>query len=315
RVDTLFGNDWQFTKDFGLFDNAFPRNHFAGLDLPQIYGEVHLPILTPRGLDLRAGRFYSLTGFESPQAIARPLLSVPYSMNYTPFTFFGAIASLHLSERLSVFSGTIDGFDRWPNEPYKWGYIGALTWTSRDQKTTLVIGGADAFEQLPRFLPTYATFVPVGVPAPPFLAGRRNPYYNKSGRGYTVGVLTHKWTEKLTQAVETDAVFDQMILGFGRDPYVPHSAAYYGFVNWFLYQFNEKVMGVWRSEVFWDPYGLATGVADTYHEITLGLNIRPQPWLWVRPEARYDWAQFGHPYNDGTRSSQLTLGFDVILLF
>jgi hypothetical protein len=27
RVDTLFGNDWQFTKSYGLFDRAFPNNH------------------------------------------------------------------------------------------------------------------------------------------------------------------------------------------------------------------------------------------------------------------------------------------------
>lgn len=94
RLDTLFGNDWQFTKAYGLFDRAFPTNHFAGLDLPQLYGEVHLPVLTPWGLDIRGGRFYSLTGFESPQAIARPLLSVPYSLNFTPFTFFGVVSAL-----------------------------------------------------------------------------------------------------------------------------------------------------------------------------------------------------------------------------
>ncbi|MEO6807491.1 MAG: outer membrane beta-barrel protein, partial [Isosphaeraceae bacterium] len=138
RFDTLFGHDWQFTKNYGMFDRAFTKNHFPGVDLPQIYGEVHLPILTPRGVDLRGGRFYSLTGFESPQAIARPLLSIPYGTEYTPFTFFGAIATLHLSDRLSVFSGTINGFDRWINDTYKWGYLGAFSWTSRDDKTNLV---------------------------------------------------------------------------------------------------------------------------------------------------------------------------------
>ncbi len=321
RFDMLFGNDWQFTKDYGLFDRAFTNNQFAGLDLPQIYAEVHLPILTPRGLDIRAGRFYSLTGFESPQAIARPLLSVPYSMNFTPFTFFGAYALLHVHDRLNVFSGTIDGFDRWPNEPYKWGYIGGMSWTSRDSKMNLVIGGADADDQLPKFPPANSPYLPVGVPSN-FLPGRVNPFYDRSARGYIVGVLTYKWTSRLTQAVETDHVFDPQILGYGRDPYVPHSAAYHGLVNWFLYQITTnpdpnalKVTGVWRSEIFWDPYGLATGNADTYHEITLGLNIQPKPWLWVRPEIRYDWAQFTHPYNDGTRNSQLTMGFDVIFLF
>jgi hypothetical protein len=50
------------------------------------------------------------------------------------------------------------------------------------------------------------------------------------------------------------------------------------------------------------------------HEMTLGLNIRPDPWLWVRPKARYDWAQFTHPYTTepGTadsRSASMSLCF------
>ncbi len=49
--------------------------------------------------------------------------------------------------------------------------------------------------------------------------------------------------------------------------------------------------------------------------MTLGLVYKPKPWLWFRPEARYDWAQFTRPFSDGTRGSQLTLAIDVILQF
>ena len=49
--------------------------------------------------------------------------------------------------------------------------------------------------------------------------------------------------------------------------------------------------------------------------MTLGVIYKPVPYIWVRPEARYDWAQFTHPYANGTKGSQFTLGFDVILLF
>lgn len=69
RLDTLFGNDWQFTRSYGLFDGDFPNNHFAGLDFPQIYGEFHLPILTPGGLDIKGGRFYSPAGYSSVPVI------------------------------------------------------------------------------------------------------------------------------------------------------------------------------------------------------------------------------------------------------
>ena len=93
------------------------------------------------------------------------------------------------------------------------------------------------------------------------------------------------------------------------------NAEWYSFGNWFLYEFNDKLTGVWRSEVFRDDDGVRTGFADNFYEQTLGLIYKPHSWLWVRPEARYDWAQFTKPYNDSTRSSQFTLGFDVILLF
>ena len=72
---------------------------------------------------------------------------------------------------------------------------------------------------------------------------------------------------------------------------------------------------MWRSEIFWDPTGVRTGYPDTYYEMTLGLIYKPKDYIWLRPEVRYDWAQFGTPYNDDTRSSQLTLGFDIIFLF
>jgi hypothetical protein len=315
RFDTLFGNDWEFTKSYGLFDRAFPPNHFAGLDFPQMFGEVHLPILTPLGLDVKGGRFYSVLGFESPMATARPLLSVPYSLNFTPFTFFGMMATLHLHERLNFFSGTINGFDRWIDHSYHWGYLGALSWISPDRKLIFTVGGACVPDQLPRFAPADNPLVPVGTPPPGFLAGLPNPFYARSWRGYIHASLSYQWTSKLQEVFETCQVWDPQILGFGHDPYVPHSAAYHSFIHWFLYQFNDRVTGVWRTEIFWDPYGLATGIADTFHEMTLGLQIRPHPWLWIRPEARYDWGQFTHPFSDGTRKSQLTLSFDVVVLF
>ncbi len=56
-------------------------------------------------------------------------------------------------------------------------------------------------------------------------------------------------------------------------------------------------------------------MAGLYNEQTIGLIYKPKPWLWIRPEARYDWTPFRKPFSDGTRSSQLTLAFDVIVQF
>jgi len=316
RADNLYGNDWQFSKSYGFADNAFKLNSFSGYDLPQIYGEVHLPILTEGGIDLKGGRFYTLAGYEQVPAINRPLLSVPYMFNYgQPFTHVGAITTLHLTDRINLYNGAINGWDRWINQRYKWGYIGGFSWTSKSGDTSLAFTTVWGPNQLPNFPPTRTQIYPTGTPIPPReFAGRRNFGYGDSDRVLFTTVLTHKWNKKLTQIVETDQAQEQNVpfLDRGRRS---QSAEWYSIGNWFLYQFDDKLTGVWRSEVFRDDDGARTGVADTFYEVTLGLIYKPKNYLWVRPEARYDWAQFKEPYNDGTRGSQFTLAVDVIFLF
>jgi Putative beta-barrel porin-2, OmpL-like. bbp2 len=315
RVDTLFGNDWQFTRSYGLFPNAFTPNQFAGLDLPQIYGEIHLPILSLGGLDIKGGRFYSPAGYSAVPAISRPAISVPYSMEYMPFTFFGALGTFHLTDRVNISSGAINGFDRWIDRSYRWGYLGSATWKSRDEKTNIVLVGASVPDQLPRFAPASATFVPTATTPPsPVLAGQVNPFYATSDRGLLSLVVTRQWTDKLTGVTETDHIWDPRIIGFSLNG-KPSSITYHGLVHGFLYTFNDKLVGGWRGEVFWDPYGAATGSRSTFYETAVVLTEKPKPWLWFRGEARFDWSQFTHPFSDGTRSSQLTLAIATIVLF
>jgi hypothetical protein len=66
-----------------------------------------------------------------------------------------------------------------------------------------------------------------------------------------------------------------------------------------------------------DGHGARTGqlVGDRYYEMTLEVRYKPREWLFVRPEIRYDWSQFHPAYSNDTRKSQLTMGFDVIVLF
>ncbi|HWE40181.1 MAG TPA: outer membrane beta-barrel protein [Isosphaeraceae bacterium] len=326
RVDNLFGNDWQFNHMHGLFDTSYSLNHFAGYDPAQIYGDLHLPILTRGGLDIRGGRFYTLAGYEVVPATGRPLLSVPYMFNYgQPFTHLGMYTTLHLTERINVYNGTINGYDRWFNTHYKWGYIGGVAWSSKTQvagtpKATVTIITVQGQDQFPNFLPANTLVVPTGATTPPYLAGRANIGYGGNWRMLFTTVVTYKWNEKLTQVIETDQSRESNIPGIGPGG-TAQNAAWYSFGNWFLYSLckdkdgADKLTGVWRSEVFRDNNGVRTGFATTYSEMTLGMIWKPRPYIWIRPEARYDWARSGHPYNDGTRNSQLTLAIDAILLF
>lgn len=321
RVDNLFGNDWQFNHSHGFADTVAKLNHFNGYDLAQVYGEVHLPpVVSKGGTDVKGGRFYTILGYEVVPAIARPLYSVPMMFNYgQPFTHFGVLATTHVTDRVNWYNGTVNGWDRWINDTYKWSYIGGVTWTSKNGKANLALSYIFGPDQFPRFLPANTVVFPTGYSPPGFLAGRRNIGYGGNWRTMFTTVFSYKWTDTLTQVLETDEGLEKNVPGFGPGG-TPNDAEWYSFGNWFLWQFCKKddrdyLTGVWRSEVFRDNNGIRTGFADTFYEFTLGLIWKPLPYIWIRPEARYDWAQFTHPYNDGKRNSQLTLGVDAILLY
>ena len=127
-------------------------------------------------------------------------------------------------------------------------------------------------DQLPRFAPANSPFVPTATTPPSVaLAGRPNPFYASSYRNFYSLVVSHKWTDKLTEVGETDHVYDPKIIGFSENG-KPSSIYYAGLVHWFLYDFNEKLSGGWRSEVFWDPYGAATGSRSTFYEMSLSAD-------------------------------------------
>jgi hypothetical protein len=331
RFDNLFGNDWAFNYMQGFLNNVFrPAGSFAGYDLAQFYGEAHLPILTEGGMEIKGGRWYTLAGYEQVPAIARPLLSVPYMFNYgQPFTHVGVMTTLHVNDNFVLYNGSINGWDRFFNTRYQWGYQGGFSWTTNEDKTAISFIATWGPNQYPSFLPANQQIMPTGYVNIPTVAGLDNPGYHRNDRTLFTTVVTHKWNDKFTQVLETDQGWERSVPGLASrivDGAATTPAAksqqWQSFGNWFLYSLTDKVTGVWRSEVFWDQQGGRTGNisegryrGDRFYEMTLGLIYKPCPNLWFRPEARYDWAQFTTPYSNGTRGSQFTLGFDVILLF
>ncbi|WP_422931030.1 outer membrane beta-barrel protein [Singulisphaera sp. PoT] len=325
RVDNLFGNDWQFNHMRGLNEHSFRLNHFLGYDPAQMYAEVHLPFLTKGGIDIKGGRFYTILGYEVVPATGRPLLSVPYMFNYgQPFTHLGMMSTLHLTDRVNVYNGVVNGYDRWFDANYKWNYIGGVTWTSESGKSNFAISYIFGPNQYPYFLNgSSQNIYLLGNTIPPHLDGRRNTSYGSNNRASVTMVYSYKWNDKLTQVMEVDLSYENNIPGSGGIPQsngtfvggLDRNDSWQGFGNWFLYAFGDKLTGVWRSEVFRDDGGQRTGFRDNFYEMTVGLIYKPKPWLWIRPEARYDWTQFTHPFYDGTKKSQLTLAVDAILLY
>jgi hypothetical protein len=314
RLDNLFGTDYSMFHDVGLFDRAFPPNGF-GYDPVQFYGQAHLPVLTDDGVDVIVGRFYSLAGYEDGRAPARPLNSTSYLFGYAhPFTHVGMMSTWHVSDQINVYNGAINGWDRWINRHNRWGYTGGFSWDSKDGRTDLTFILTAAPQQFARFLPAGYPLPPNGIAPPPFLAQRRNIGYPGDNSVLFSTVLIHKWTDDLTMIVEMDDGFESNVPGIGPAG-TTQNASWYGAGGWLLYEFTDRLTGVYRGEVFRDQNGARTGVNDTFYEMTLGAIYKPVTWFWLRPEIRFDWAAGVPAYDDQTSKHQLTLGFDAIFLF
>ena len=316
RVDNLFGTDWQQFHVVGFFDNAFRPNHF-GYSLMQAYAEVHLPVLTPGGVDVKGGQFYSLPGYEDVAAPGRPLNSTSYMFDFSnPFTNLGLMTIWHVTDRFNVYNGAVNGSTRWFDKSYRWGYSGALSWDSKDDATSLTFTYNLGPNQFPRYFPAnfYDVQVPSGVVSPPFLARRRNLSYDANNEALFTTVLTHEWTEDFTTIIQADQGFETNIPDLGPGGTVGNGS-WYGVAGWSLYELTDTLTGVYRAEWFRDVHGSRSGFNDTFYEMTLGAIYKPVTWFWLRPEIRFDWATGEPPYDDEKKKTQLTLGFDAIFLF
>src|SRR5262249_6981995 len=103
-------------------------------------------------------------------------------------------------------------------------------------------------------------------------------------------------------------VLNQAGLKPGQDPA-------YGIVNYVNIELNPANMLVVRNEWYKDEVGQRTGYATRYTSHTIGLTHWVSQDIELRPELRYEHSYDVKVYARGTKSSQATALFDVILHF
>lgn len=315
RFDNLVGTDYSLFSDIRQLERPI-FFHDYGYTPTQFYVDLHLPILTAGGLDLRFGQFISLAGYESAFAPGRPLRSTGLLFNYShPFTNMGLLTTLNISDRLQVFNAPVNGWDRLFDAHDQWGYMGGINWDSKDERTNLSLAYYAGPNQITRAL-TRAPLSAVVLPPPP-LQGRGR----SRGRGQETtlisGVLSHEWDKRWTTVFEIDSGTETGISVFSNRPRLSRNSAWYGAGAWVLYTFDERWTGVVRTSAFRDQGGVRTGFDDTYFEAALGLIYKPTPWFWIRPEIDYNGAVGAPPFETrtGRTNHEVFFGFDVLLLF
>jgi hypothetical protein len=163
RFDFMFGTDAIYTQAFGVppFDvntgEPRDRGHWDldlccsstrtyGIALPQAYLEAYVPI--GNGINIKAGHFYSPTGYETVPAPDNFFYTHAYTFNNgEPFTHTGLVGNYAINANWSVMAGVITGsatggwdggFDK---QLGNWGGLGGITWVSNDKRSSINVTG------------------------------------------------------------------------------------------------------------------------------------------------------------------------------
>jgi hypothetical protein len=284
RFDFMFGTDTPYTQATGHWDTRLVSDdtfRFYKIALPQAYLDIRAPL--GDGLGIRLGHFYSIIGYESVASPPNFFYSHSYSMKSSPFTHTGVLLSYPAWEGGTFYSGAVTGPDNFDQSFGAWSYLGGFNWKLGGQGANVAFSvlTGDTSETVDDNL----TYVSAVVQYP---LSRQWLYVLQHDRGWQAHVAP----------------------GGGL-------AGWYSLVQYLTWQAAETWgLGV-RAEWFRDQNGTRYGVPDTgYYAATLGLNWKPLPWLAVRPELRYDWADGpAKIYDDGQARSQWLLGADCVVQF
>ncbi len=309
HVDVLFGSDALFTQANGDAKGHWDQNllHTGdySLALPQLYLETFIPL--GKGIDLKAGHFYTRIGSESVMAPDNFFASHSYMMQYgEPFTHTGFMASYPLTDLIrlnlgaatgSSVAGWDGGFDRYLDN---WAFLGGLDYANESGDTTVALNAVQG--------ETRGT-------AP----GSLNVYSL---------VLHHDFSETWHYTLQQD-------YGWSGQDTAGNNAEWYGIAHYLSYDIDRGLSAGLRAEWFRDDDGVrvqsayrATLFGDNadiplsatgsgYYALTAGLRWKPASWITVRPSIRYDWAdqkkQFDCQGGRCSQSNQLLFSTDVIL--
>ncbi len=288
--------DWGFNATFYAGADAAllrPRGGFTtddprfGADFRQLYVSAHLPMLSEGGVDVKVGRIGTIIGYESALAPYRPFYSNDYQWFYSEDgAWTGALANWHVSPQLDVLAGVTLGantfFTLRGNGPC---YIGQVNYWLQEEKRTMLTASVQVGNQ--------AIFSATPAGSTTFVFELR---------------VQHDWNKYLTQIVQSNNGWEDQIPGVG-------TGEWWSAYNIFVFHASKNLDLNNRVEWFNDVNGTRIGTAArNYGEVTAGADYHPRPWLRLRPEARYDFAD-GKAFDGFTKNNQWTLAFDVLFQF
>ena len=309
KLQFMYGSDTRFIHSLGLLSNTAATS-IVQPDLLEGYLNLHFPIISEGGLDLKLGKFVTLEGAETIDPRTNFFYSHTYIFNFgIPFNHTGALATLHATKWLDLMAGVTRGVNT----------------SIEDNNDSLAFdGGIGLNFNEGKVVVAASTHI-----------GPETPNNNHDQRYLCDITTTWKITDKLTSITDLNYALDEV-----------SDAQAYGIAQYFTYAINSWLIAGIRGEIFWDDDGFYVvslanthdpmralegeptidprtvgGGKTTYGAITAGVNIKPPmpkplAGLAIRPEIRYDCSLNGtRPFNNSRDRDQFTAGIDFIVTF
>ena len=280
RFDAIYGTDGPNTQAFGAgrgWDNGFDNGRDYGFALPQAYLEAAYG-----DVSVKVGHFYTIIGYEVVTAPDNFFYSHAYTFNFSePFTHTGALATMNVSDDLTVWSGYTLGWDSGFNDNGD-AFLGGFSTSLTDRLTV-----------------TYATTF-----------GRfGEARFNGVEKGYMHSIVTDfALTDSLQLISQSDYLDTEEADG-------TPARETFGLNHYLIKTINDCWAVGGRFE-WWsvDEFNGAAVDADVY-ALTLGVNYKPHANVVIRPEVRWDWDDDLFVGLEDGDVDQFTFGIDSIFLF
>ena len=309
KLQFMYGSDARSIHSLGLFSDTAATS-IVQPDLVEGYLNLHFPIISEGGLDLKLGKFVTLEGVETIDPRTNFFYSHTYIFNVgIPFNHTGALATFHATKWLDLYSAITRGVNT----------------SIEDNNDSVSFHGGVGLNLLAGKLTILATTS----------IGPETPNNNHDQRYFNDIAITAKITEKFTSLTDLNYALDEV-----------SDAQAFGIAQYFTYAINSWVTAGIRGEIFWDDDGFYVfsfanthdpmraleggptidprtvgGGKTTYGAITAGVNIKPPmpkplAGLAIRPEIRYDCSlNDTRPFNNSSDRDQFTAGIDLIVTF
>lgn len=295
RADVLFGTDAPLGGTSLGFDDQISSGRFYKLAIPQLYGNLFLPI--SNGISFKFGKFYTPIGNEWLINTENFFYSHFLSWNIQPGTHTGVLAEAQLTDTIQIQFGPNLGWNTSENSNQAVSFLTTFDWRSRDDRTRLDFA---------------------------IQTGRQQGVISVADANVTMYslIFNQDIREDWHYLLEHDLLVGNSRVGLAADDFESYSLA-----NYLFYDMNERWRAALRFEWLRDDDGTLTGFDPTrpaapgvFYNLTLGLNWHPREHLRIRPEIRRDWqvrdtGDIPPAFDDSTSTNQWLFACDVLWEF